>query len=99
MNEKLPYWGSVVFSAVALVILVINVSLATINHAAQIDINQRQNTVMSGQSLDQLNKALVQMMAQAAVKENDTKMRDLLSSQGITLKSEPASAAKPTDKK
>ncbi len=99
MNEKLPYWGSVVFSAVALVILVINVSLATINHAAQIDINQRQNTVMSGQSLDQLNKALVQMMAQAAVKENDTKMRDLLSSQGITLKSEPASAAKSTDKK
>ena len=99
MNEKLPYCGAVLFSSIALVLLVINVSLATVNRAAQMEINQRQATIATGQQLSQLNQGLVQMMAEAALKNNNTQMRDLLTSQGFTLKNEPASTAKSSDKK
>lgn len=98
MNEKLPYCGAVLFSSIALVLLVINVSLATVNRAAQMEINQRQATLAAGQQLSQLNQGLVQMMAEAAIKNNNTKLRDLLTAQGITLKSEPASVAKSPEK-
>jgi hypothetical protein len=99
MNEKLPYWGSVFFSAAALLLLVVNISLANVNRATQADVAQRQNTIATGQQLAQLNQGLVQAMAEAALKNNNTHMRDLLATQGITLKNEPAPAAKPTEKK
>jgi hypothetical protein len=98
MNEKIPYWGSVGLSAVAMVLLVVNVSLLTTNRSTQADVGNRQNTIASGQTMNQVNQALVQAMAQAAIKDNDTKMRDLLTAQGITLKTEPTAAAKPAEK-
>jgi hypothetical protein len=99
MDTRLPYWGSVIFSAVSLVLLVVNISLANTNHALQVDVQQRQAVVNSGPTFSQLNQALVQAMAEDAVKNNNTQLRDLLASQGITLKSNPdatASTAKPT---
>jgi len=98
MNEKIAYWGSVGLSALALVMLVVNVALLTENRATQLDVNNRQNTIAGGSTMNQVNQALVQAMAQAAIKDNDTKMRELLTSQGITLKTEPATAAKPEEK-
>ena len=96
MNEKLPYWVSVGFSALALVLLIVNVSLLNVNRTIQLDVTQRQSTISGGQALSQVNQGLVQAMAEAAVKNNNIQMRDLLTAQGITLKNEPT---KSTDKK
>ena len=98
MNEKLPYWGSVGFSALALFLLVVNVSLLNSNRAAQIEVNQRQSVIATGQTLSQVNQGLVQAMAEAAVKNNDTQMRALLTAQGITLRNEAAPSVKPAEK-
>ena len=98
MQEKIPYWASVFFSVAALVLLIVNISFANANRAMQLDVAKRQNTIAGGQALGQLNQGLIQAMAQAALKNGNLPLRDLLSAQGITLKSEPVAAAT-TDKK
>ena len=101
MKEKLPYWASVLLSTVAIVLLVVNISLANANRTKQVELSQRQTTITEGQSLAQFNQGLVQALAETSLKNSDLQVRDLLTSQGITLKSEqaPASDAKPADKK
>ncbi|MFA4993918.1 MAG: hypothetical protein WC521_01240 [Bdellovibrionales bacterium] len=88
MNEKLVYQASVLFSALAVVLLVVNVSLASINRSKQNDVAQRQSTIVSGQTLAQLNQGLVRAIAETSLKNNDLQLRDLLSSQGISLKND-----------
>jgi hypothetical protein len=107
MDEKLAYWGSVLLSALALVLIVSNISLSNANRVAQQDVSQRQATLTEGQQISQFNQNLVQVLAEAAYKNNNLQLRDLLATQGITLKSEPnaaattaaPAAAKPADKK
>jgi hypothetical protein len=99
MNEKIPYWGSVLFSAVALFLLLVNIMIADVNRMSQYAISERQNTIAGGQTLNQVNQALIQMMAEASLKDNDTQLHDLLTAQGITLKNEAPAPAKSTDKK
>jgi len=98
MDTRLPYWGSVFFSVFALVLLVVNVSLANANHSAQAEIQQRQAVIAAGDKFSQLNQGIVQALAEAAVKNNDTQARELLTSQGITVKANEPAPAK-SDKK
>ena len=98
MSEKLPYWGSVALSSLALVLLVADISLANANRALQIDVSQRQSAVANGQTLNQLNQGLVQALAEASIKNNNTQLRELLSSQGITLHAEQDKTDKGGDK-
>ncbi len=105
MDEKLPYWGSVLLSAVAVILVLVNITFSNSNRTLQQEVSQRQASLTSGQQLAQLNQSLIQALAEAASK-NNTQIRDLLSSQGITLKSDAAAAApapspapKPSDKK
>ena len=101
MNEKLLYNGTLACCAMALILLIADISLATTNRKAQVDVGQRQSAIADGQSLSQLNQGLVRTLAEAALKNNNLELRDLLTSQGITLKSEPvpAPAEKPAEKK
>jgi hypothetical protein len=94
MDEKMPYWGSVFLSAAALVLVCVNIALSNSNHNLQLDVSQRQATLVSGQQLVQLNQSLMQVLAEDAVKNNDTQIRDLLTSQGLSLK-EPTAASAP----
>ena len=88
MKEKLAYQASVFFSVVAVVLLVVNISLANINRSKQNDVAQRQATINSGQTLAQLNQGLVRAIADQSIKNSDTQLRDLLTAQGISLKNE-----------
>jgi len=104
MDEKIAYWGSVIFSALALVLIITDISLSNANRTLQQDVSQRQSLVASGQQLGQLNQNLVQALAEAAYKNNNLELRDLLATQGITLKNSEAApaaapATKPTEKK
>jgi hypothetical protein len=100
MDTRLPYWGSIIFSTIALILLVINVSMANTNRNMQVDIQTRQSIINGGQTFNQLNQGLIQAIAEAATKGGDTQMRDLLSAQGIQVKTEngPINTA-PADKK
>jgi hypothetical protein len=93
MDEKITYWASVAFSALALILLVLNVSFVNGNRSMQEEVSQRQATINRGPTLNQVNQGIVQALANAAVKEGDTQARDLLAAQGITIKSDASSDA------
>jgi hypothetical protein len=92
MDEKVFYWGSVVLSLTTLVLLVAEISLFGGNRALEAKINERQITINRGVNLGQINQTLVQMLADATVKNNDADIKNLLAAQGITIKPTAASA-------
>jgi hypothetical protein len=96
MDEKTTYWASVVLGAVALLLLVINISLINGNRHLQEEVGDRQSLINGGTNLSQLNKGLVQALADISVKNSDAEARDLLAAQGITIgaKGEEQSAKK-----
>jgi mannose/fructose/N-acetylgalactosamine-specific phosphotransferase system component IID len=99
MNEKNTYWASVILGVLALVTLIADVVLINGNrHISQV-VGQRQQVISSTVTFDQLNKNLVQVLAQAAVQDDDKDIRALLSTQGITVKAKPGAGATDTKKK
>src|ERR1700722_4887414 len=96
MDEKVAYWASVALGALALVLLVLNVSFINGNRALQDEVNQRQAAINRGGTLSQVNQGLVQALANSSVKDDDSQIRDLLAAQGITVK---ANAGKSDAKK
>jgi hypothetical protein len=94
MDEKLAYWSSVVLGALALLVLVLNVSMINGNRNLQAEVNQRQATINNGLKLGQINQALVQALAEAAVRGNDEDARNLLATQGIGVKTAAKGEAK-----
>ena len=93
MDEKITFWASAVFGALALVTLVLNVSFVNGNRTLQDEVNQRQALINRGATYSQVNQSLVQALAGAAVKDGDTQARDLLAAQGITVKNQADAAA------
>ena len=104
MNDKLLYSGSMFLGTLALLLLVVNVCLVNSNRNLQLELGQRQSLISASTAQSQINNALVQALAQASVNSDDKDMRDLLASQGISIKAkQPTSAAAapaaPADKK
>ena len=104
MDEKITYGASVVFSVLAILILVINISLVNSNRHLQEDMGQKQVIINRANAVNQANQGLVRALAEATVANNDADLRALLASQGITVKANPTAdngeQVKPeTDKK
>jgi hypothetical protein len=98
MSDKVLYWVSMTLGGLGLLILVANVCLINSNRSMQIDLGQRQAAINNAANLNQLNQALIQALAQSAVNDEDKDIKDLLTSQGITLKPKSAAtAAAPAD--
>lgn len=93
--QKIPCPTSLVLSVIALVLLFVNISLVAMNRSTQAKIGQQQSDLAAGQPIVQLHQALVRMMADATVKSNDSQMKELLESQGISLKKEANQAPAP----
>jgi hypothetical protein len=97
-KECIPYWATVLFSAVALVMLVVNISFSSAIRAKQSDISQRQSAISSAQALVQLDQGLMRAIAEVSQKNNDSQLRAVLEAQGVSLGEKPALNAKPADK-
>lgn len=98
MDEKTTYWASIILGGAALLVLVINMSIINSNRNLQEDINQRQATINSGATLDQINKGIVNALADIATKDSDSEARSLLAAQGITINA-PGKADEPKETK
>ncbi|MDE2030497.1 MAG: hypothetical protein KGI97_08050 [Alphaproteobacteria bacterium] len=99
MNEKVTYWGSMAFGAIALILVVVNISLATSNQKLQTELAARQEQINEGQRLSLFNQNLVRVMAEDAIKGNNAPIRDLLAAQGITIKEHKAEEPKAENSK
>jgi hypothetical protein len=67
--------------------------LARGNHSLRAEVDQRQHLINQGAQLGHVNQALIRQIAMAAVKDRDTKLRELLSRNGITINITPAPSA------
>ena len=80
----------VVLAAVPMVAVIGDFVLARGNHSLRAEIDQRQHLINQGTQLANVNQALIRQIAVVAVKERDTKLRELLSQNGITINPTPA---------
>jgi uncharacterized protein YpmS len=98
------YWISVVLGAVTVILVIVNFFLLSNNQSNQAQVNQRQQFINQSAQLSRVRDYLVRALATEAVNKNDDKVRDMLSSEGVTLNvtptaSTPAPAASASGKK
>lgn len=86
MTDKIMYWISIVFSALSVLLVAVNIAVIGGNRTMQAEINSRQASIDTAIRFSQLNQNLAQALAESAAKNNDKEIRDLLYSQGITIK-------------
>jgi hypothetical protein len=99
MTEKVVYWTSVVVAAFALILGIANMVLIKGNQKIQASVAQKQMTIDTAGKVMPLNQQLSQALYQGAVRSDDAKIRDLLTSQGFILPSaQDAKSAEPKKK-
>lgn len=87
-------------SGFSLVFVVVYIILVQDNRSVQLEVNQRQQFINQSMQLGRINEALLRAIAAAAVRDNDDKLRDLLTQNGITINAagEPVPASPPAEK-
>lgn len=86
----------IILAVVALVLVVANVLLAMGNQSVQADVNERQQFIAQSIQLEQLNRQVVTVLANMAMKSNDEQLKNLLAASGVALgpNPEPAGGSK-----
>ncbi|MBY0519169.1 MAG: hypothetical protein K2P79_01950 [Sphingomonas sp.] len=92
-NGNSPARGGVAAAALGGVVLcigVLTVWQAGVNRGLQQELAGNQEKLAKAQTIANLDNNLVQLLAKAAVENNDTAIRNLLSANGVTLNQGPA---------
>jgi hypothetical protein len=84
MQIAVLFWGATVVSAVALVLLVVNMMVASGNRARQAELGQRAQ-IIADVAQRSRNVPLIRDLVIAAQKEPNTKIRALLTKYGIVF--------------
>jgi hypothetical protein len=87
----------VIVAAVPLVVTVVDFLLAQGNHSLRSEVNQRQHLINQGAQLAHVNQALIRQIAVVAVRDRDSRLRELLSRNGITVNIAPGAPGAPAD--
>ena len=85
MLKKWEFWFLTAVGAVTLVLVLINCALFLTNRSTQIDINNRQQFIQQSIQLEGLYREIVKALADLSIKNNDRQIKDMLTSQGITI--------------
>lgn len=93
MLKKWEFWFLTAVGAVTLVLVIVNAALFLGNRSAQIDINNRQQFVQQSIQLEGLYREIVKALADLSIKNNDRQIKDMLTSQGISVTAGPQGAA------
>lgn len=86
MLRAAQFWTLSAFSLVVLALVIVNMLFFRSNTRLQQEINERQLYIQQSMQLEGLYRDIVKALAELSVKNNDEKLKALLSSQGITLK-------------
>lgn len=97
MLKKWEYWFLTAVGAVTLVLVIVNCALFLGNRGTQMEVNSRQQFIQQSIQLEQLYRELLKGLADLSIKNNDRQIRDLLSSQGITINASPQPGAAGTE--
>ena len=77
------------WSALILLVVVVNILIAVGNQSIQSELSERQQEIAQTIQLESLNRQLVAVLANMAVKTNDEQLKKLLTDSGVNLGSEP----------
>lgn len=81
-------------SSLILVLVIINIVLGLGNQSIQAEVSERQQIIAQTLQLETLNRQLIGVLANMAIKTNDEQLKKVLADSGINLG--PAQAPAPT---
>jgi type VI protein secretion system component VasK len=85
MLTRLQFWSLSLLALAALALMGANMLMIMQNRAAQAEISARAQYVQQAAQLEPLYREMVRVLAEMAVRNNDSAIRDLLAKQGITV--------------
>jgi predicted Holliday junction resolvase-like endonuclease len=80
------------WSALVLVLVVVNILIALGNQSIQAEVAERQQEITQTIQLETLNRQLITVLANMAIKTNDERLKKLLAETGINLDAAPEGA-------
>ena len=84
----------IAWSGLILVFVVVNVLIAMGNQSIQAEVAERQQEIAQTIQLETLNRQLITVLANMAIKTNDEQLKKLLAEAGINLGAAPEAPAK-----
>jgi predicted Holliday junction resolvase-like endonuclease len=81
------------WSALILLLAIVNVVIALGNQSIQAEVSERQQEITQTIQLETLNRQLITVLANMALKTNDAELKKLLAESGINLDAAPESVA------
>ena len=78
-----------IWSVIILVLVLVNILVALGNQSVQAEVSERQQEIAQTIQLEALNRQLVTVLANMAVKTNDEQLKKLLAESGVNLGSAP----------
>lgn len=79
-------------SALILLLVIVNILIGLGNQSIQAEVADRQQEIAQTIQLEALNRQLITVLANMALKTNDEQLKKLLAETGINLDAPPASA-------
>jgi hypothetical protein len=73
----------IVLAGLTLVLVVLNILFSLGNQSIQADVNERQQIIAQAIQMEQLNRQVVAVLANMAMKSNDEQLKGLLSESGF----------------
>ena len=89
MLKKNEFWILTVLAAIGLLLAIANMVMFSQNRAAQAEVSGRAQYIQQAAQLEPLYREMVKALADLAVRNNDTQLRDMLAKQGITVSVNP----------
>ena len=80
------------WSALILLLVIVNILIALGNQSIQAEMAERQQEITQTIQLETLNRQLVTVLANMAIKTNDEQLKKLLAETGINLDAAPEAA-------
>lgn len=80
------------WAALILLLVIVNILIAMGNQSIQADMAERQQEIAQTIQLETLNRQLITVLANMAMKTNDEPLKKLLAESGINLDAAPESA-------
>ena len=85
--------GKIVLTGLAVLVLllvIVNILLMAGNQSLQLSVNERQQYIAETIQLEALNRQVIGVLAEMALKTNDGQLKELLAGVGVNLSPTPA---------
>jgi hypothetical protein len=91
--SKIRKWVLTVFSSLILLLVMVNIFVSLGNQSIQSEVGERQQVIAQTIQLETLNRQLINVLANLALKTNDEGLKKVLAAAGIDLSSAESAPA------